>query len=115
MVRITENRLEPQGKERGLFNYLWDKVEFIPVHHFMIELNINSHFLLCDSQQVDLIVIGVTLNYERFQVVDLSVPWAFETYSFLIPVQNDTANINAVVKPFQWPVSYIITLLIYNT
>jgi hypothetical protein len=27
MVRVTENRLEPQGKERGLFNYLWEKVE----------------------------------------------------------------------------------------
>jgi hypothetical protein len=26
MVRVTENRLEPQGKERGLFNYLWDQV-----------------------------------------------------------------------------------------
>ncbi|EFX82121.1 hypothetical protein DAPPUDRAFT_316698 [Daphnia pulex] len=26
MVRVTENRLEPLGKERGLFNYLWDNV-----------------------------------------------------------------------------------------
>ena len=25
MVRVTENRLEPIGKERGLFNYLWDQ------------------------------------------------------------------------------------------
>lgn len=28
MVRVTENRLEPQGTERGLFNYLWDQVEY---------------------------------------------------------------------------------------
>jgi ionotropic glutamate receptor len=28
MVRVTENRLEPQGKEQGLFNYLWNQVEF---------------------------------------------------------------------------------------
>jgi hypothetical protein len=28
MVRVTENRLEPLGNARGLFNYLWDKVEF---------------------------------------------------------------------------------------
>jgi hypothetical protein len=26
MVRVTENRLEPAGKEKGLFNYLWDQV-----------------------------------------------------------------------------------------
>ena len=26
MVRVTENILEPFGKERGLFNYLWDQV-----------------------------------------------------------------------------------------
>ncbi|XP_046449208.1 ionotropic receptor 93a-like [Daphnia pulex] len=79
MVRVTENRLEPQGKERGLFNYLW-------------------------NQQSDLLVVGVTLSLARSEVVDLSVPWIFETYAFLIPVQDDTANINGVVKPFQWPV-----------
>lgn len=28
MVRVTENRLEPLGKERGLFSYLFDNVEF---------------------------------------------------------------------------------------
>ncbi len=26
MVRVTENRLEPLGKERGLFNYMWEQV-----------------------------------------------------------------------------------------
>jgi hypothetical protein len=28
MVRVTENRLEPPENGRGLFSYLFDKVEF---------------------------------------------------------------------------------------
>jgi hypothetical protein len=28
MVRVTENRQTPTEKERELFNYLWDQVEF---------------------------------------------------------------------------------------
>jgi hypothetical protein len=28
MVRVTENRQTPTEKERGLFSYLWDEVEF---------------------------------------------------------------------------------------
>ncbi|XP_046640837.1 ionotropic receptor 93a-like isoform X2 [Daphnia pulicaria] len=79
MVRVTENRLEPQGKERGLFNYLWEK-------------------------KCDLLIIGVGLTYGRFLIVDVTIPLVFEPYRFLIPVQGDTANINAVIKPFQWPV-----------
>ena len=27
MVRVREIRLEPEGKEGGLFSYLWDQVE----------------------------------------------------------------------------------------
>jgi ionotropic glutamate receptor len=56
------------------------------------------------SQQCDLLVIGVGLTHGRFKVVDVTTPMAFESYRFLIPVQGDTANINAVIKPFQWPV-----------
>jgi hypothetical protein len=57
------------------------------------------------SQQCDLLVIGVGLTHGRFKVVDVTTPMAFESYRFLIPVQGDTANINAVIKPFQWPVN----------
>jgi hypothetical protein len=65
-----------------------------------------AELILCCLQQSDLLVVGVTLSIARFKVVDLSVPWIFETYAFLIPVQDDTANINGVVKPFQWPVLF---------
>jgi hypothetical protein len=30
MVRVTENRQEAMEKERGLFSYLLDQVEFVP-------------------------------------------------------------------------------------
>nr|CAH0101820.1 unnamed protein product [Daphnia galeata] len=79
MVRVTENRLEPLGNARGLFNYLWDK-------------------------KCDLLLIGVGLTYERFKVVDVTIPVVFEPYRFLIPVQGDASNVDAVIKPFQWPV-----------
>jgi hypothetical protein len=32
------------------------------------------------------------------------MPWIYDYFSFLIPVPDESANINAVVKPFQWPV-----------
>lgn len=41
---------------------------------------------------------------ERLRVVDLTVPWTYECYAFLIPVQEQIANIFAAIKPFQWPV-----------
>nr|CAH0101875.1 unnamed protein product [Daphnia galeata] len=78
MVRVTENTLEPQGKERGLFNYLWE-------------------------QKSDLIIFDVTPSFYRSNI-DMATPWVFSYCGLLIPVYDDTANINAVVKPFQWPV-----------
>ena len=29
MVRVTENKPDPTKQERGLFSYLWDKVDII--------------------------------------------------------------------------------------
>ena len=29
MVRVTENKPEPTKQEKGLFSYLWDKVDII--------------------------------------------------------------------------------------
>ncbi|EFX82126.1 hypothetical protein DAPPUDRAFT_241224 [Daphnia pulex] len=79
MVRVTENRLEPEGKERGLFSYLFDK-------------------------QSDLLVSAIRSTAQRNKIVDQTTPWEFTKLGLLIPVQDETANINAVVKPFQWPV-----------
>jgi hypothetical protein len=34
----------------------------------------------------------------------LTLPWAYSNCVFLIPAPVETANINAIVKPFQWQV-----------
>jgi hypothetical protein len=39
-------------------------------------------------------------------IVDLTLPWAYDDYAFAIPIPVETANINAIVKPFQWQVSH---------
>jgi hypothetical protein len=38
---------------------------------------------------------------------DYTLPWAYDQFAFLIPIADESANINAVVKPFQWPVGII--------
>ena len=42
MVRVTENSLEPQGKERGLFNYLWEQVLFMVYIYNCIQAGYNK-------------------------------------------------------------------------
>jgi hypothetical protein len=37
-------------------------------------------------------------------VIDMTVVWIFDNLACLIPITDETANINAVGKPFQWPV-----------
>lgn len=48
MVRVTENRLEPEGKERGLFNYLFDTVEFNLMEIILIQ-SLISDVLYCSK------------------------------------------------------------------
>ncbi|KAI9559660.1 hypothetical protein GHT06_013665 [Daphnia sinensis] len=79
MVRVAENRLEPPEKGKGLFSYLWD-------------------------EQCDLLLQDVQPTFRRLQVVDMTLPWNYDYFSFLIPVHDEAANIDAVIKPFQWPV-----------
>ncbi|XP_046448046.1 ionotropic receptor 93a-like isoform X2 [Daphnia pulex] len=79
MVRVTEYRLEPPENGRGLFNYLWD-------------------------QQCDLLAQDVLPTFQRNRIVDLTTYWYYGDLVFLIPVPDETANINSVVKPFQWKV-----------
>jgi hypothetical protein len=40
----------------------------------------------------------------RNTIVDLTLPWTYDHFALLIPAPDETANINAVIKPFQWPV-----------
>jgi hypothetical protein len=46
--------------------------------------------------------------------IDMTIPWIFTNYALLIPVAGDTANINAAIKPFQWPVyaHYVYAIII---
>ena len=56
------------------------------------------------SQQCDLVAQDVLPTFQRNKVVDLTAIWVFDNIAFVIPVPDETANIDAVVKPFQWPV-----------
>jgi hypothetical protein len=56
-------------------------------------------------QKCDFLMAGVAPTFERVKRADLTAPWLFDCYDLLFVVQDDTVNINAVVKPFQWPVS----------
>jgi hypothetical protein len=46
----------------------------------------------------------VVPTFQRNKVVDLTAYWFYGNVAILIPAPHETANINAVVKPFQWPV-----------
>jgi hypothetical protein len=43
---------------------------------------------------------------EHQQIVDITVPWVFTSASLLMHVPDESVNIYAVVKPFQWPVKW---------
>jgi len=55
-------------------------------------------------QQCDFLIHDMIPTVERNKIVDLTLPWTYDHFAFLIPVSVETANINAVIKPFQWPV-----------
>ncbi|XP_046449165.1 ionotropic receptor 93a-like [Daphnia pulex] len=79
MVRVTENWLEPRANGRGLFSYLWDR-------------------------QCDLLLQDVLPTFRRHEIVDMTLPWNYDYFAFLIPAPDETANIDSIIKPFQWPV-----------
>ena len=56
-------------------------------------------------QRSDLLIAAVGLANSRLKVVDLTYPWMFGCYEFLFSVSDDMINTDALVKPFQWPVS----------
>jgi ionotropic glutamate receptor len=51
-----------------------------------------------------LLVHDTVPTLQTSKIVDLTLPWAYDFFAFLSLVPDETANINAVVKPFQWPV-----------
>ncbi|EFX82352.1 hypothetical protein DAPPUDRAFT_241436 [Daphnia pulex] len=79
MVRVTDATLGPLENGKGLFNYLLD-------------------------QRCELLVQHIHPTFQTNAVVDLTLPWAYSDCVFAIPIPVETANINAVVKPFQWQI-----------
>ncbi|XP_046449207.1 ionotropic receptor 93a-like [Daphnia pulex] len=60
--------------------------------------------MLSAEVKCDFLTAAVTPTFGRMKLVDLTVPWVYDCYDLLFAVQDDTVNIDAVVKPFQWPV-----------
>ncbi|XP_046448145.1 glutamate receptor ionotropic, delta-1-like isoform X1 [Daphnia pulex] len=85
MVRVAEE-LEPEIG-RGQIDYLIDN-------------------------QCDLLIQSVFATSRRNKIVDLTLPWVYDSSAFLIPVPDETANVNAVVKPFQWQIWLVLGLSI---
>lgn len=56
-------------------------------------------------QKADILVDGVIPKNERLKIVDFSQPWELGVFTALIPAPEVGANIDAIVKPFQWQVS----------
>ncbi len=69
----------------------------------IFNVNLLSPYLL---QQCDLLLQDVLPTFRRNEIVDMTSPWNYDYFAFLIPVHEETANINAVIKPFQWPVTF---------
>ena len=63
-------------------------------------------------QEADLLITGVVPTSQRLKIVDMTLPFGYDYYAFLIPVNSEMANINAVTKPFQWPVKHDFNFII---
>lgn len=57
-------------------------------------------------QRCDLLLQDVVASvlYKYQPVIDTTVPWVYTTSALLTHISDDTLNIKAVIKPFQWPV-----------
>jgi ionotropic glutamate receptor len=51
-----------------------------------------------------LLIHDIAQTIDRQQTIDMTVPWIYRGFGILIAVEDDTANVKAVIKPFQWPV-----------
>lgn len=52
-------------------------------------------------------------SQKRQQIVDITVPWVFTSASLLMHVPDESVNIYAVVKPFQWPVEVVFHFFLF--
>ena len=55
-------------------------------------------------QECDLLINSIVPTVQYNKIMDLTTYWLYDYFALVIPVPDETANINAVVKPFQWPV-----------
>ena len=55
-------------------------------------------------QECDLIINNVVPTIQYNKIMDLTTYWLYDYFALVIPIPDETANINAVIKPFQWPV-----------
>lgn len=53
----------------------------------------------------DILAHDISTTPERYAVMDLTLPWIYADSAFLIPIPDSSANVAAVLQPFQWPVS----------
>lgn len=105
MVRITENQMEPSENGRGQMNYLWEKA-FCAKTNYLIAINSLTHLqYYVYGQKCDFLVSSIAPTSQRLKSIDLTLPWIYDFQALLIPASSVSANTDAVIKPFQWPVT----------
>ena len=67
------------------------------------------------NKVVDVLVAQISPLSGRHKVIDLSSGFNYDTFALLIPVSNNmSSNTQAIIQPFQWPVSnnvYVIIII----
>nr|CAH0102968.1 unnamed protein product [Daphnia galeata] len=77
MVRVEQNLVSTVGR---------DQISFI------IE------------NECDLLINSIVPTVQYNKIMDLTTYWLYDYFALVIPVPDETANINAFIKPFQWPI-----------
>ncbi|KAI9553543.1 hypothetical protein GHT06_021461 [Daphnia sinensis] len=91
-LTVSEIYLYAVGKaKRGLVDYLLEGSSFCSL-------------IFAKKKQCDLIVHDVLLTTENYKKMELTLPWHRSIIVFMVPVPLTMTNLNAVIKPFQWPV-----------
>nr|CAH0103843.1 unnamed protein product [Daphnia galeata] len=77
MVRVTEHSVKPSANGKGLFSYLQNQT-------WWLQLYLSTDRLLA--------------------LLYITVPWVFTTAAILAHIPDETLNVNAIIKPFQWAI-----------
>jgi len=56
----------------------------------------------------EVIVAPAVFRYSRFQLMDFLHPWVTEPVKLLIPMPIFVANLDALLDPFTFPVSFFL-------